>query len=215
MPESSPQTASSNPYTPPESSLIGSTSTPNSNKPEIAALKAFVGPKETYYLNKWAHTLEPQEKKARSSTFNWAACLLSGFWLAYRKMYRAAFMLFGFIVLESAIEIAVQQFFGLEIPAGLDRALPIGIAAMCGSFGNQWYLTHARQKIAEIQAEGLSETALAQKLGRSGGTSFLAVLVSAILFIAVIVGMVTVAELIFTNGMDTTMEPVEYLDALP
>jgi len=49
-------------------------------------IAAFVGKKAGYYLEKWRPVLDGTGNAGNVTGFNWAACLLSGLWLPYRKM---------------------------------------------------------------------------------------------------------------------------------
>ena len=62
---------------------------------------AFVGRKAGYYLRKWSGALDGT---GDSTGFNWAALLLSGLWLPYRKMYLTTTIFMALILLESIVE---------------------------------------------------------------------------------------------------------------
>src|SRR5262245_28088630 len=49
---------------------------------EMERLRAFVGSKGNYYLNRWMTVLRGWD----DAGFNWAAFFWSGLWLGYRKM---------------------------------------------------------------------------------------------------------------------------------
>src|SRR5262245_35166664 len=65
-----------------------------------AEIKAFVGQNADYYSSRWTPLLEGKDW----SGFNWAACFLSGLWLSYRKMYKAAFIFYGAVFLVTMLE---------------------------------------------------------------------------------------------------------------
>jgi hypothetical protein len=145
-------------------------------------LQAFVGRKASYYLRKWAPLLEGGR---RDTGFNWAAFFLSGIWIGYRKMYAVAFIFYGVIALETLVEeIVFVHVLGEEPPAALGRLIPIAIAAICGTCGNGWYLSHARKMIAETKTQGLQDDAFLLALAKRGGTSVLASLGILLLFCA-------------------------------
>ena len=52
----------------------------------LDSTKTFVGPNGTYYDERWRY----MEWRGRSRSWNWAAALSFGGWLAYRRMYAAA-----------------------------------------------------------------------------------------------------------------------------
>jgi hypothetical protein len=60
-----------------------------SDDPSEAETRAAIGPKADLYLRKW--------QAIPGGGFNWAAFLLSGLWMSYRKMYRAAAILSGIV----------------------------------------------------------------------------------------------------------------------
>jgi hypothetical protein len=155
------------------------------DNPTEQELRSFVGPKADYYLEKWQLAFDGNE---RGIGFNWAACLLSGLWLPYRKMYAITGIFFGLILVESVVEEVV--FVGIlgwpETPVALDRAVGIGAAVVCGVFGNRWYLSHARKVIVKTRSEGQREDAYLQKLARRGGTSIAASIGFFMLFLVTI-----------------------------
>ena len=78
--------------------------TPGDTQPVLAEgteeqyLRAFVGTKADYYLEKWSPLAG---HSGRSMGFNWAAFLLSGLWLAYREMYMVTTVFFAISLVES------------------------------------------------------------------------------------------------------------------
>lgn len=147
-------------------------------------LQAFVGSNARYYLGKWMPILQSRHT---SAGFNWAAFLLSGLWLPYRKMYRVTLIFYAIIILVSTLEEVV--FVGMlgeaETPTAFDRAVGLIAAVVCGSYGNRWYLSHARRVLSEVSATGLQGDALVHMVGKRGGTSAAASLGMLLLFIAV------------------------------
>jgi hypothetical protein len=133
----------------------------------------FVGRKADYYMKKWAPRLEDPQAEVG---MNWAAFLLTGLWLAYRKMYAFAFIFFGVAIVERFMEAVV--FLGLlrlpAVPGGVNLIYSLASAIICGLFGNAWYLSHARRKIAEAHSQGLEGERLLFTLSQRGGTSLLA-----------------------------------------
>jgi hypothetical protein len=145
--------------------------TPILTEPEV---RAFVGLNSDYYLSRWKPLLEGQDW----SGFNWAACVLSGLWLPYRKMYGAATVFYGIAFLEVVLE---EVSFPPSTHSGLGSFIRLVVAVVCGAFGNEWYFRHAARLVAQTRATGVADdTELAQVLSKLGGTSALA----AILFFA-------------------------------
>jgi hypothetical protein len=179
-----------NPYAAPASVPIDPRSSP-AETAEIEHLRAFVGSQADYYLEKWL----PLGKRG-SCGFNWAAFLLSGLWLPYRKMYRATAIFFGIILVESiAEEVLFVGVLGEEAaPTAFGQLFGLVVAIICGASANSWYLSHARKVLAEVRAQGFEEYALAESLSKRGGTSIVASLGFFFLFIVI-----TFAVLIFLD----------------
>ena len=147
-------------------------------------IRAFVGRNAGYYLRKWP--VDPNDHGSARG-FNWAAFLLSGIWLPYRKMYRVSLIFFSIIVVTSVIaEIAAYAGVAGESAINAwDRFGGIIFSLVCGFFANSWYLAHTKREIAEVRAMGLSDTAYFDALARRGGTNLLAALGFFVLFVAV------------------------------
>jgi len=137
---------------------------------------AYVREKADYYLKKWQPILLGQGHWAG---FNWAAFFLTGLWLAYRKMFKGAFIFYGIMLivpfLTSFYTFYTFAFLGKpEPPVALDtfEALPDLVAGIiCGTFGNIWYLSHTRKAVNKIRTQGLQDEAYFQSLSKSGRTS--------------------------------------------
>ncbi len=136
-------------------------------------VRAFIGKEADYYLKKWQPILEGRSQRAG---FNWAAFLLTGLWLPYRKMFKWAFIFCGIILIENFLKFFYT--FGLlftpEPPIALDILEGLMFLAtniICGTFGNIWYLSHTRKAISEIRRQGWQDEAYLQSLSKSGGTS--------------------------------------------
>ena len=138
--------------------------TPKMTEVEV---QASVGPNAGYYLSRWKPLLDGQDW----SGFNWAACIFSGLWLPYRKMYLAALVYYGFASLDLVMEHVASRPGSSSETAGV---LQFGAAVVCGAFGNQWYFRHTAKLIAEARARALPDAELSQLLCQRGGTSVLA-----------------------------------------
>ena len=135
-------------------------------------IRAFVGPRASSYLNQWWGLIDGRNANVG---FNWPAFLFTGLWLPYRKMYKAAFLLYGLLIVEEVVEnLIFQALLHRESPDALGRLIGIGIAIFCGFQANEWYFLHARRKIEMVRSLGLSESEHAAELARRGGTSLLA-----------------------------------------
>lgn len=138
--------------------------------PQLAELSTFVGAKKAaYYLKQWRPLLSGA---SRSTKVNWTAFFFAGFWMAYRKMYWQAAVLYGVIIAITVIEFVLFDLaMGHEMPALADRAVSIGLAAICGVYANRWYLQHAQRQIADIRATVPTEGRRSE-IARRGGTNF-------------------------------------------
>ncbi|MGI9465959.1 MAG: DUF2628 domain-containing protein [Rubripirellula sp.] len=183
-----------NPYTAP-ASTPGLTQSLPTESTEEQHLRAFVGSKAEYYLQKWSPSVE---HSGHRTGFNWAAFLLSGLWLPYRKMYRVATIFYAIIIAESIAEEAL--FVGIlgqaETPAVLGRVVGLVAAAVCGTYGNRWYLSHARKVISDVHAQGLEEHAAVEMLSKRGGTSLGSSLGFSLLFMVIVFAVLIVLELL-------------------
>lgn len=139
----------------------------------VKEVRTFVGKGADYYLARWQRV---HGGGKRGAGFNWAAFLFSGLWLPFRKMYRATFIFFGFILGESiAEEILFVVILGQpEVPVTVDRLGSIIISLICGTYGNKWYLSRIRSEIIELKSQGMPEDAYLQSLSRRGGTNLAA-----------------------------------------
>lgn len=161
---------------------------------EARLLRAFVGRKADYYFKKWAPLLAGS---GRGAGFNWAAFFLCGLWLPYRKMYWFSAIFYTIIVTESLAEevLFVVVLGEPEPPAVLSNVIGIAVAVLCGAYGNQWYLSHARKVIRDVRARGFEEHGVLEMLSARGGTSLLASLGFFFLFLVVTFGIYTVLDL--------------------
>jgi Protein of unknown function (DUF2628) len=191
-----------NPYQPPrfdELPKIGPDSRPG---PDAGAtglsedeIRAFVGKNADYYLDRWP---AKGEQYARARGFNWAAFLLSAFWMPYRKMYRVTWLMFGMVAAYSVIgEFAIAR--GVATEKSLEpvsRVVSIGFSIFCGAFANGWYLAHAQREAARIRLLGLEGDSYHRALARRGGTSLLASLGTFCLFGIAIIAVIVVTQFI-------------------
>lgn len=128
--------------------------------------KTFVGPNGTYYDERWRF----MEWRGRSRSWNWAAALTFGGWLAYRKMYALALLCLAGLGL--LLGLALH---GIALWL-LAPALPVAALAL-GNYGNALYLARFRRAaLRAAQSDGQHEDRLAA-LARAGGTSRFAVAV--------------------------------------
>ncbi len=192
-------TSEPNPYEPPREPALPSRR--DSSRVDLTdqEVTVFVGRKAGYYLHRWAGALDGTPT---STGFNWAAFLLSGLWLPYRKMYVITAIFMGIILFESILEEVV--FVGVlarpEPPAGLGRILGLVASIICGGRGNRWYLSHARRAVAELRSQELPEDAYLDALARRGGTNIAASLGFFTLFMAAVFGSFLALGLLFEGA---------------
>lgn len=122
-------------------------------------VKLFVGSNHEYYLKKW-HSAE--QSKARFS-FNWAALFAGLLWLAYRKMYIPAGLIFAMVII-------LEVFFPNTGPTGTILGFSLGMS------GNGMYKAHVQSKMKKIYADN-SPQHVPTVLAIQGGTNFWAPLV--------------------------------------
>lgn len=126
--------------------------------------KTFVGPNGTWYDERWRY----MEWRGRSRSWNWAAALSFGGWLAYRKMYASAMLYLAWLGL--LLGLAING-----VALWLLAAALLVAALALGNYGNALYLAcFRRAALRAAQSEGQHEDRLAA-LARAGGTSRLAV----------------------------------------
>lgn len=147
----------------------------NNNDLTEKEICTFFGPNADYYLKRWRLTVDGS---GGVTGLNWAALLLAGLWLPYRKMYRIASIFLGVILLEIVLEEVV--YVGIlgrpEAPAVFGLIAGLVASFICGGLANEWYLSHARKTIAKVRSQGLPEEAYFGALAKQGGTSLAAAL---------------------------------------
>lgn len=155
-------------------------------------IAAFVGKKSEYYARVWQR--EDGESLPRISV-NVAAIVLGVFWLAYRKLYVPLIAVLGIIVADGLISSFLETS-GI-IPATVihawDLVSPFVYAAVLGGFGNRWYWNKYQRTLTAAQSASPDPALQEAYLQERGGTS----IVSALLLLAVLVGLVAVAIVLF------------------
>jgi hypothetical protein len=113
-------------------------------------------------------------------------------------MYRATAIFFGVIFAESIIEQVL--FVGIlgeaEVPTVIDRVGNLVVSAICGAYGNAWYLSHTKKQITRLRSQGLPKDEYLDRLSRRGGTSLVASVGSFILFVAAIIAVFAGLEMV-------------------
>lgn len=129
-------------------------------------LRAFVGPSADYYLD-----VARDFRDGVRYRYHIPAFFLGILWMLYRKMY-ALFVITALVMtLEQQLE--TWLFPQLEKIPAWNVLLNLLTASVVGVFANRWYLSHALDKIAEVQTLNLPDEQTLAELRRRGGTSWL------------------------------------------
>ena len=183
-------------------SEVGPSSEEDQQKRE---LRTFVGPRNHYYLKRWAPALWGSGKM---SGFNIGAFFFAGIWLAYRKMYGAATVLLVIILVESILEewLFIRLGFN-EVPSGITSLVGISVMVILGALGDRWYLSHTRKVVAKVRAEvGEDSHRLLSTLSRRGGTSIGAALAFVVLSFISLFAVLTFTEYVLLESHGTCVE---------
>jgi hypothetical protein len=105
-------------------------------------LREYVGPNSDYYLRKWGD----MDRSRSSTSWNFAAFFLSGFWLAYRKMVLPALLLVGAFYASGVIGM-LHPGLGMLTNFGL-----FGAVIFLGLMGNKFYRNQAERALADPAA---------------------------------------------------------------
>ena len=119
-----------------------------------------IGKNADYYLQKRSELIT----KGSRISWNWAAFLLSIYWMIYRKLY-----LLGFVLL------VVSMFFSYIIGGVLSIVVSCGISILAGLLGNYLYTEYANNclnEAAEMDSER-RDAYIAEKGGTNLGLTLL------------------------------------------
>ena len=141
--------------------------------PDQERLEAAIGPNAAYYVGRW----QAMDASRKQASWNWAACLGSMFWFAYRKMWAPTIIL-GLVFV--ALNLLSLLSTGLMIAGAL---LSIVAVTATGALGTSFYRQHVRRLVNQTGSLE-REPALAQ-LRVKGGVSKPAVLILAAIALAV------------------------------
>ena len=141
--------------------------------PDQERLAAAIGPNAAYYLERW----QAMDASRKQASWNWAACLASLFWFAYRKMW-APTVILGLVFV--ALNLLSLLSNAMMIAGGL---LSIVAVTATGALGTSFYRQHVRRLVNETGALE-REPALAQ-LRAKGGVSKPAVIALVVISAAV------------------------------
>jgi len=143
----------------PELRVAPPTPPPPSPGEQEARLRAAVGPKADWYLERW-------RRMATGGTWlswNWPAFLATFFWFAYRRMWLPLAVAVGLFLLA---DFTVSRDPGLR-PLGWLFLFAIALAA--GGAGNALYRRQVKRLVA--RADGLDQPVALAQIGAQGGIS--------------------------------------------
>ncbi|PZX27068.1 conserved hypothetical protein; putative membrane protein [Cupriavidus phytorum] len=155
-----------------------------------AALAAFVGPRFPYYGERWSVA-----ETHGGISWNWAACLLGPFWMAYRRMYWQV----GVYALIVGTEPLLHAVFGLQLPMA-GRPLLYAMALLLGLYGNELYRWHAEATIRHVREYHYSPELVTDSLERRGRTSWPGVFAMGLLLLVMVVSLRPLAALMVQGG---------------
>ncbi|WP_080432214.1 DUF2628 domain-containing protein [Burkholderia ubonensis] len=157
------------------------------------AVASFVGKKVNYYQKKWA----VGTRRRGGMSWNWAAFLFSGLWLAYRRMYwQALLTVFAWSV---AFFLSIT-FFPPPLGSKVINVLNIGMAVTLGWRGNDWYKAHVEAVIERLRAKGSCQEQFEVAVRRRGGTSWLAVIGVFLCLLALIYPLIVLRNIVIWAG---------------
>jgi hypothetical protein len=168
LPEPAPPAPAPAPAAPPVSVPAPAPTTP----PCLVRLEAAIGPRAQLYLARW----QAMDAKRSQFEWNWAACLASLFWFAYRKMWVPTVVL-GLVFL--ALNLLSLLSKPLMVAGGLLSILAI---TATGMLGTSFYRQHVMRLVK--QSAGMEREPALLWLRSRGGVSKQAVIVLSVIAIA-------------------------------
>jgi hypothetical protein len=120
--------------------------------------KTFVGPNGTYYDERWRW----MEWRGKEHSWNWAAALSFGVWLAYRRLYFSAALFYVWLMAVLAMALS-----GINL-----RLLAIAhviVAVLVGRYGNTLYRQRFRSRALDVARDQDGHSERVEALSRSGG----------------------------------------------
>ena len=121
--------------------------------------KTFVGPNGTYYDESW----RLMEWRDANRSWNWAAALSLGGWLAYRRLYDHAVLHSAWLTLLILLALS-------GTPLKLLAPVQVVVAVLLGMYGNALYRQRFRQAAEAAARHDGEYAAQLAMLTRAGGT---------------------------------------------
>jgi hypothetical protein len=145
----------------------------------IDSTKTFVGINSNYYDESW----RLMEWRDVSRSWNWAAALTLGGWLAYRRLYEHAVLHAAWLTLLILVALS-------GTPIALVLLVQLSVAVLLGGFGNALYRRRFRQAAAVAARHDGDYPAKLAALAAAGGTDARAVWIAAAAMAAVTAGLI-------------------------
>ena len=141
--------------------------------PSQEKLEAAIGSKAQLYLARW----QAMDAKRSQFGWNWAACLASLFWFAYRRMWAPAIVLGLVFVALNALSLLSKP---MMVVGGLLSIVAVTAAAM---LGDSFYRQHVGRLVK--QTAGMEQGPALAFLRTKGGVSTQAVVLLSVIAVAV------------------------------
>lgn len=130
----------------------------------VDSAKTFVGPNGTYYDERWRW----MEWRGLNRSWNWAAALTFGGWLAYRRFYVLAALYLGWLGLLLMLALG-------GAPLRFVAVLALIVAALVGFYGNVLYQQRFRRMSWKVAEQHDDHAARLKALADAGGVDARAV----------------------------------------
>jgi Protein of unknown function (DUF2628) len=145
----------------------------------IDSTKTFVGINSNYYDESW----RLMEWRDVSRSWNWAAALTLGGWLAYRRLYDHAMLHAAWLTLLILLALS-------GTPIALVLLVQLSVAVLLGGYGNVLYRRRFRRAAAVAARHDGEYPAKLAALAAAGGTDARAVWIMAAAMAAVTAGLI-------------------------
>ena len=162
---------------------------------EIKDWKIYLGEEANYYIPKW-----DKIQSGQIISFNIYAFIFGIFWMLYRKMYRTALIVGGFIILQLAAEelLMTKMYMTEEEFKPISWISTLAINTLLALFSNWLFYKEAKRKIADVKNTTIGDYDL--RLLDVGGTSVLSIFIGLIIYVvAIALALVIIDPTIFNE----------------
>jgi len=135
----------------------------------VDSAKTFVGPNGTYYDERWRW----MEWRGLNRSWNWAAALTFGGWLAYRRFYALAALYLGWLALLLTLTLGGAPLRDVAV-------LALIVAVAVGFYGNTLYQLRFRRMSWKVAEQHDDHPARLRALAEAGGVDRRAVWIMAL-----------------------------------